>query len=654
MVVDLPGDRVVWSFRPDSSQAEVEFGRFTPDGSQVVAGVFWAPWDDASVAPPPDALGLFIWDAATGRLVKRIATGPCGAKVKAVANDVALVSVLRQEPGSTPKCYAGEGDHPAQLESVNLATGVRSVLSTRPSDDVALSDDGRYAAFSETPYQMVVDLATGKRLLRLDGSKIESDPVVRELSADGSLLLYGDRPLLVFDVATGAEVATLATGEGQHFGVGFGPGTTVYSTAGDASLSAWDATSGALLYKVPAAGGGRPSAAADGRVLVSDYISGQASLIDPRTRGELGTVETCPGFVAAFQLEVASGASAFSVGCDGGPSETLVVDTKEMTTITRLLNTDGQDIALSADGTRFAAGTSVGSIMQPLRIYDARTAQPLVTLKGLCTFDLDFQGPPEGAGPGCKAFPETPFGTWPFSMQFSPDGRYLAELDAGVAVWDAATGELETTMKTDSQPWSAIFTPNSSELLVSTAEGELMAISTETWNVTRRAKLDESVAEGGRVGLTGFLPDGKTLIGVSGAGGSGGGSLHRIDLETLEILSSNRAHDGAPKSSRLSEDGTLIVTGASDGAVRVWDAATGELLHQLHVDGQAQGVAFIDDDHIAVAPQAGQLLVFGIEPQAVLKAVRASIQRGFTPEECARFKFEDHCPTLAESRGTMP
>ena len=185
--------------------------------------------------------------------------------------------MLRQEPGSTPKCYAGEGDHPAQLESVNLATGVRSVLSTRPSDDVALSDDGRYAAFSETPYQMVVDLATGKRLLRLDGSKIESDPVVRELSADGSLLLYGDRPLLVFDVATGAEVATLATGEGQHFGVGFGPGTTVYSTAGDASLSAWDATSGALLYKVPAAGGGRPSAAADGRVLVSDYISGQAT-----------------------------------------------------------------------------------------------------------------------------------------------------------------------------------------------------------------------------------------------------------------------------------------------------------------------------------------------------------------------------------------
>ena len=247
-----------------------------------------------------------------------------------------------------------------------------------------------------------------------------------------------------------------------------------------------------------------------------------------------------------------------------------------MAAIDTVPDVDGQDIALSADGTRLAAGTSVHGIMRPLGIYDAQTGRRLVELKGLCSFDL--LGPPEKPGPGCKAFPETPFGTWPFSMEFSPNGRYLAELDVGIAVWSAGTGESMMTMETEGQPWSAIFTPDSTELLVSTADGELMAISTETWNVTRRERIDESVDS--RISLTGFLPDGKTLIGVSGTGGSGGGSLHRIDVATLKVLSSNRAHDGAPKASRLSDDGKLIVTGAADGVVRVWDAATGTLLHE--------------------------------------------------------------------------
>jgi len=61
-------------------------------------------------------------------------------------------------------------------------------------------------------------------------------------------------------------------------------------------------------------------------------------------------------------------------------------------------------------------------------------------------------------------------------------------------------------------------------------------------------------------------------------------------------------------------------------------------------------VAFLDDDRLAVAPSGGSVLVFSINRQELLETVGHSLTRGFTPEECQRFKF-DPCPTLEELRG---
>ena len=61
------------------------------------------------------------------------------------------------------------------------------------------------------------------------------------------------------------------------------------------------------------------------------------------------------------------------------------------------------------------------------------------------------------------------------------------------------------------------------------------------------------------------------------------------------------AHSRVPEgASRLSPDRRLVVTGASDGIVRVWDGETLDMLDQVQVLGQAQGVAFLDDRRIAV------------------------------------------------------
>ena len=100
----------------------------------------------------------------------------------------------------------------------------------------------------------------------------------------------------------------------------------------------------------------------------------------------------------------------------------------------------------------------------------------------------------------------------------------------------------------------------------------------------------------------------------------------------------------------MSPDETQIATAAADGVVRVWDAETLELEHELRVPGQAQGVAFVDDTHLAVMPQAGDLLIMILDREELHAKVRSTLTRGFTEAECEQFGFGDACPTLAELR----
>ena len=143
-------------------------------------------------------------------------------------------------------------------------SGARRTLATHTFADGALSRDGRYAAFTDAtdePRAIVVDLATGKRVLSLDGSTLgQQNAFVRGLSADGSLMLYGDRPVKIIRVSTGEVTATLPQSACETYNAQFGPsGSTLYTSGRDATLRVWDAETGQPLFVEPAAGSGHPS-----------------------------------------------------------------------------------------------------------------------------------------------------------------------------------------------------------------------------------------------------------------------------------------------------------------------------------------------------------------------------------------------------------
>ena len=153
---------------------------------------------------------------------------------------------------------------------------------------------------------------------------------VRALNHDGSLLLYGDQPIQVWDVAAGEQVASF---DGHRGGSLF---ASVLTGGTDGAVDR-------CRRHVARVGGLRPATRSrptpesgkaawpphrDGLVFVigaSATNAAPASLIDTRARGELGVVETCPGMVVADSLRVAGRLAVFNTICDGDRSGTTSV-----------------------------------------------------------------------------------------------------------------------------------------------------------------------------------------------------------------------------------------------------------------------------------------------------------------------------------------
>jgi WD40 repeat protein len=179
--------------------------------------------------------------------------------------------------------------------------------------------------------------------------------------------------------------------------------------------------------------------------------------------------------------------------------------------------------------------------------------------------------------------------------------------------------------------------------------GFVGAYETDGWE--RIASVDLAPAD--YLTLVGFSADGSALHVVSGFAGPAGGGLHWLDGGTLRPTRAarERIHEGSVKSVALSQDASLIATGSSDGLARVWDARSGDLVHEIVVrDAEVQGLAFVDRTRLAITRRDdGALRVYTLDGDELVRLTRASLTRTFTEVECARYGI-DPCPTLEELR----
>lgn len=445
------------------------------------------------------------------------------------------------------KVVVALNDWPYLLPTTILAQHTDGVTSA------CYSPDGKRivtASWDETA--MVWDVETGACLATLAGHG--GEVVGARFSADGTRILMASRgrTAQVWDTAAGKSLVTLSAFEGGITSAEFSPDATrIATTSLDKLVRIWDSVTGKCLVTFPGHTAGVTAVQfnPDGTRIVTASEDHSARVWDAATGKCLVTLTGHKGTVH---------------GACFNPDGTRIVTVSEDETAKvwesatgRCLNTlTGHSAGLtsarfSPDGTRIVTAADDKSA----QVWDAASGQNLASLTG-------------------HADSVT-------SAQFSPDGTFIvtASLDRTARVWDASTGRnLAILAGHQGGVTHASCSPDGSHIVTASWDR-----SARLWNVAARPR--PMTFAGHELGLTSvnFSSDGKRLV-----TGSRDQTARVWDIATGRSLVTLTGHEGSVLGVQFSTDSSRIVTASEDKTARLWDAATGRCLATL--EGHEGGV----------------------------------------------------------------
>jgi WD40 repeat protein/serine/threonine protein kinase len=284
-------------------------------------------------------------------------------------------------------------------------------------------------------------------------------------------------------------------------------------------------------------------------------------------------------------------------------------------------------VAFSSDGSRIVSG----SLDKTLRIWNARTGQPLLQLQGHTSGVTSVSWSPDGSRVASGSLDDTvrvwdahtgqtlllcsEHGEIVTSVAWSHDGSRIVSgsRDGTALIWDARTGKTLFELKGHSRAvssvaWSAddsrvvtgssdltvrIWDAGSGELLHH-LKGHMTLVVSVAWS-DDNSHIASTGGDGDLVRIwdarTGeVLRKFKSRYHVKSLAWSGDGSRVVIsqfksvcvsDARTGQLLHEFQGHGAEVKSVAYSGDGSHIVSGSADHTVRVWDARTGLALLPL-------------------------------------------------------------------------
>jgi WD40 repeat protein len=595
-------------------------------------------WSINSVALSPDAARVIsagregqlkLWDAATGRLLRTL-----------IGHTHEVMSVAFSPDGAT--ALSGGLDQTVKLW--DAASG-RVLLTLQGHSNfvhaVAFSPDGKtLLSASEDGTVKLWERETGKLVRTLGGSWLgfSSPAFAVAVSPDGARIAsgHGDKTVKVWEATTGRLLLTLKGHSSEVFAVAFSPDGTLILSGGwlgaarnaTDSLRLWDAATGRPIRIFSgsnwdnksiafAPGGARIfSGALSWNVQTGEMLStpdGAAGTYYPKAysqdgsfalsvveRGgsdELSLWRTQPRQRVRIFAEQSQGFRSVSLSTDG--SRLLTVNASDVHYLTGYRPNDapagrlnlwstatGQIVrsfkeapayvgsaALSPDGQRVLAGSSG----DPLKLLDAVTG----------TFIRTFE---ESDGDN-------------YSVAFSPDGtRVISEGKHGtLQLWETATGRRTQVFEGHSglggHVNSVLFSHNGTRI-ASGGTGSGVRL----WNA-RSGQLMRvfDTRSNGEVASVAFSPDDSRVLSAGSLDIYTPSSSQALQLWNSETGAHERSFDDSGKaaamvSAAFSPAGTLIVSGANDHKIRIWDVGSGHLLRTLlgH-SGSVVSVAFSPD-----------------------------------------------------------
>ncbi len=633
---DAATNRLLRSYdagRPAEDGLATIIGAFSPDSRRLAVIPYTVESRDPVRLLDPDTM-----QPSAIRLATPAAEPVLGVDVQFSADGrylaAALATVPEQEldPADTPG-YAVVWDlRSPTTPPIQVPTGTAA-----RAQGLALSPDGQtlYTSWPLTAY----DVASGRQIWQRRQLR---SAFILDLNSRGTLLALEDHETLkdafLVDTADGA-VTRLRGHRAQVRDIRFSPdGTLVGSVSNDGELIVWDTLTGQLLARWhtfdPWGVGFSPD---NGLV----YGGGGDSML--RT-WELSMQDTY--LQQTTQVE-----------------DTAVFEHAD-------LSPDGQRVAY-----RWLDDTGKGWV----RFVNVVTGEPTPPARLRVTES------------------QRSFGTWPIGT-WHHEGRLYAShgcddpcrANGVVTVLDSATGKLvnrRDVVDGDGEVLALAYVDGDRSLIVYDSNGESYVLDAETLRPRGEAV---NLAEGWATPIG----DGSTAMIHEGSGDGTSGHWRVIDVSTGEVLSEGDlgldayASVASPDGSTVavagntgelvtidvatgsqrkgstglsdevwwlnySDDGERLVSGAADGGVSLWDAATLDLLGTVYPphkgDPVASGVQFIGDTHdVAIASYDGRVYRWETDLDRAIDFACQMAGRNLTEEEWEEFlpkhPYRDVCP----------
>lgn len=543
-----------------------------------VLAVDFSP-DNRTLATASMDEAVKLWDADTG---KELAT---------LKGHVGVVNAVRFSPDGKTLASGSAGllyDTkllPRFLEGIGLQQGDVRLwdVATRKQRAVlqgygglAFAPDGKTLATGGTNKTVKLwDMPTGKERTTLKGHT--GDVFAVAFSPDGKLLASGswDRTVKVWEVSPARERWTLRGHGAAVWGVAFAPdGRTLASGSYDRSARLWDAVTGQELATLPGHTGVVRSLdfSADGRTLAvgsGDVMNlGEVRLWDARTGKEAAALSEEMESILVLAVSP-DGRTLAAGGYDGKVHLWDLVSRRPLAPLPGHANWV-TCLAFAPDSRTLASGSQDGTV----KLWDLARGKERATLL-----------PVHPGGVRCLAF--------------SPDDKLLASggNDRQIQVRELATGSLLLTLQGHTAPVVSLGYSPDGRTLASASWGLGTAGGVKLWDAVSGEERATLPGYPRGVSRLSFAPDGQTLA-VSEAGGS----LHLLNGSSAGVPAVLREHKAAVYAVAFGRDGTRLVSGGGDGAVKVWDLVTGQSLNTL--SGHLPGVRAL-----ALAPDGKTLAV---------------------------------------------
>jgi RNA polymerase sigma factor (sigma-70 family) len=473
---------------------------------------------------------------------------------------------------------------------------------------LSFSRDGRRLAVAAGQDVVLVEPATGAELGRLDAGpgtrRVAFAPDGRSVwvGRDGGRSWQNDkRPgtLSRWDVTTGRAVQTLETDPGLLLSLAVSPDGKVLASGGEGTGPyLWDAATGARHDLDAGRKGVRPwvhslTFTPDGNALVVADTNGRVRVLDVATRKELHVYDEHAGGV----LRAALSPDETRIATAGGDGTVRVWDARTGRSV-RAWHADERrsvfGVEFTPDGRSVLSHGWDGTV----RLWDADTGREV----------RRYTGP----GPMARA-------------ALSPDGAIVAATGAdgrAIVLSDAATGRrlrecaghtsflIRLVYSADGR-----FVVSAADMHSEGAGKHVVDCSVRVWDAATGEEVRRFDA--GRPSHLGVSPDGRVVAAATTSVAAEVAGRHRAtirfwDVVTGRELTDRRLDGGGPVA--FSPDGRYLAT--ADRGVRVWEAATGRVVHTVAAGpAETWSLAFSRDGRRLVSAHGdGTVLVWGLTP----------------------------------------